>query len=184
MRGLKAVIFDVDGVLSTGAMYYSEEGKMFKKFGPDDADALGILRKYCDICFISADRRGESISRKRVEEDMGYPFHLVSASERSDWVLSRYGYDVCYVGDGFYDHLVFGSISYGIAPANSWPSALAKANYVCRRQGGRGAVAEACMWIVNKFFMDEVSNSERRLVQTFFDAREKVEKVEFNRFSN
>jgi len=88
------------------------------------------------------------------------------------------------VGDGFYDHLVFESISYGIAPANSWPSALAKANYVCRRQGGRGAVAEACMWIVNKFFMDEVSNSERRLVQTFFDAREKVEKVEFNRFSN
>jgi len=178
---LKTVILDVDGVLSTGSMYYSGEGKIFKKFGPDDADALRILRKYCEICFVSADHRGEAISRKRVEEDMDFPFHLVSSLDRPSWVLSRYGDDVCYVGDGFYDHLVFQVVRYGIAPANAWPSALVNANYVCWRRGGCGAVAEACMFILRNFFMNEVSESERCLVQTFFDAREKVKEFEIHR---
>ena len=42
----KVFILDVDGVLTDGGFYYSSEGKVLKKFGPDDNDALKLLEPY------------------------------------------------------------------------------------------------------------------------------------------
>ena len=39
-------VLDVDGVLTSGAFFYTEDGKKFKSFGPDDNDALSLLNKY------------------------------------------------------------------------------------------------------------------------------------------
>ena len=51
-------ILDVDGVLTTGTFFYDKNGKLLKEFGPDDHEALKILKKYLKIIFISADKRG------------------------------------------------------------------------------------------------------------------------------
>ena len=59
----KNFILDVDGVLTTGQFLYDENGKKFKIFGPDDSDALNILKKYINIVFVSADKRGFKISK-------------------------------------------------------------------------------------------------------------------------
>ena len=37
---VKTFVVDVDGVLTDGGFYYDEAGKRYKRFGPDDADAL------------------------------------------------------------------------------------------------------------------------------------------------
>ena len=42
----KCFILDVDGVLTSGQFLYSEIAKEYKVFGPDDADALNILKNY------------------------------------------------------------------------------------------------------------------------------------------
>ena len=47
----KFLIIDVDGVMTTGQFFYSEKGKVFKVFGPDDNDALSILSRYIKIHF-------------------------------------------------------------------------------------------------------------------------------------
>ena len=39
-------IIDVDGVLSTGQFLYDVNGKRFKIFGPDDNDALKLLKSF------------------------------------------------------------------------------------------------------------------------------------------
>ena len=41
----KVFIIDVDGVMTTGHMLYTENGKTMKVFGPDDHDGLSLLKK-------------------------------------------------------------------------------------------------------------------------------------------
>ena len=82
----KVVIFDVDGVMTTGQFFYSADGKAMKVFGPDDNDALNELATFVDFRFVSADLKGFDISRKRITEDMGFKLDLVPSAERPDWI--------------------------------------------------------------------------------------------------
>lgn len=149
----KVVIFDVDGVMTTGQFFYSADGKAMKVFGPDDNDALNELANFVDIRFVSADSKGFEISRKRITDDMGFRLELVSSGERVNWIKQICELtNVVYMGDGIFDHLIMDQVGYSIAPGNAFVSAKRAANYVTERTGGDRAVAEACAHIVLKFF--------------------------------
>ena len=146
-------ILDVDGVMTTGSFYYTSQGKYMKQFGPDDNDGLSLLRNYLDIRFVTGDKKGFPISKKRIEDDMKYPLDLVSTIKRIDWIKERYQIDsVIYMGDGIFDHYVMKEVAYSIAPKNSDINALKYSDYQTLREGGNRAVAEACLHIMEKFF--------------------------------
>lgn len=153
MKTPKVFILDVDGVLTTGQFLYTAAGKAMKVFGPDDHDALSLLKPYLEIRFITSDERGLEITKKRVTDDMKYPVELVSTNKRAEWIAERYPLDeVIYMGDGIFDHYVFRQVAYSVAPANADRLAKQYANYVTQRLGGDRAVAEACLHIMEKFF--------------------------------
>jgi 3-deoxy-D-manno-octulosonate 8-phosphate phosphatase (KDO 8-P phosphatase) len=146
-------ILDVDGVLTDGTYYYTEQGKVAKKFGADDSDALHVLQRFMNIVCVSGDHRGFEITRSRVERDMKLPLFQVSTNRRVEWLRERYDLRrVIYMGDGLFDHLVFSAVGYSIAPAGSDPYTLSKANFVTTRKGGDRAVAEATVHILQTFF--------------------------------
>ena len=150
----KVAIFDVDGVMTTGSFLYSVEGKVLKMFGPDDNDGLKLLEKYLEIIFVSGDKRGFQISKKRINEDMHYPLYLVSTFKRIEWIQERYEpKSVIYMGDGIFDHYVMKKVGYSISPSSGDKFARETANYVTDRKGGERAVAEACLHILKKFFV-------------------------------
>jgi 3-deoxy-D-manno-octulosonate 8-phosphate phosphatase (KDO 8-P phosphatase) len=149
----KVFILDVDGVMTTGQFLYSAEGKAFKVFGPDDHDALLLLKPYMEIRFITGDRKGLPISQKRIVDHMKMPLDLVSTLKRIDWLQERYDTrTVVYMGDGIFDPFVFQRVGYGICPANGFHTTKAGADYVTRSAGGDRAVAEACLHLLEKFF--------------------------------
>jgi len=150
----KHFILDVDGVLTTGQFFYTEHGKIMKVFGPDDSDALSLLRDVLDIHFVTGDKRGFSISEKRIVQDMKYPLDLVSTIKRIDWIREYFDpkYTI-YMGDGIFDHYVMREVAYAIAPANAHPLAKRFAQYTTVHSGGDRAVAEACLHILDKFFI-------------------------------
>jgi 3-deoxy-D-manno-octulosonate 8-phosphate phosphatase (KDO 8-P phosphatase) len=146
-------ILDVDGVMTTGHFIYTAEGKVMKIFGPDDNDGLSLLKQHIEIRFITGDKKGFPISKKRIVDDMGFPLDIVSTIRRVDWIKERYPLDkVIYMGDGIFDHYVMREVGYSIAPANADKLAKQYANYVAKRSGGDRAVAEACLHIMEKFF--------------------------------
>ena len=148
----KVFILDVDGVLTDGGFYYSIDGKVLKKFGPDDNDALKLLEPYIKIRFVSGDKNGYEISKKRVE-DMGFSIDLVSTTKRIEWIRENYNpLDVIYMGDGIFDSIVMKEVGYSIATSDSDNEAKNTASYVTKRVGGHRAVAEASLHILNKFF--------------------------------
>jgi len=150
----KIFIFDVDGVMTDGKFYYSTEGKVMKKFGPDDNDALSLLDPYMDIRFISGDKRGFPITKKRIGEDMKRPIDLVSTVNRIEWIEKQYDpKTIIYMGDGIFDPFVFRKVGYSIAPANADAFAKQEADYVTTREGGDRAVAEAVLHVLKTFFV-------------------------------
>jgi 3-deoxy-D-manno-octulosonate 8-phosphate phosphatase (KDO 8-P phosphatase) len=150
---MKVFLLDVDGVMTTGQFFYSSDGKVMKVFGPDDNDGLSLLSPSIEIRFVTGDRRGFEISRKRIVDDMNYPLDLVSTVRRVEWIEDHYSLDeVIYMGDGIFDHYVMRRVGYAIAPANGDPVAKAHAAYVTNRSGGDRAVAEACLHVLDRFF--------------------------------
>lgn len=149
----KAFVLDVDGVMTDGRFYYNTEGKVIKIFGPDDHDALTLLKPYIEIRFVSGDSRGFPISKSRIVDDMKMPLELVSTTKRIDWIKERWEPDeVIYMGDGIFDHYVFREVGYGISVKNADALTKKYADYITKRAGGDRAVAEACLHVFEKFF--------------------------------
>ncbi len=146
-------ILDVDGVLSTGQFIYDSSGKKYKIFGSHDSEGLNILSEFIKIEFISADKRGFEISKKRVG-DMGYSIKLVDEGERIDYFNKLNTKKIIFMGDGYTDSFVFENVFYSIAPKNAVSYALEKADFITNTKAGSGAVFEACIHLKDKFFND------------------------------
>lgn len=161
-------ILDVDGVMTTGQFLYTAEGKAMKVFGPDDNDALSLLKSHLEVRFITGDKKGLPISQKRIVDDMRFPLDVVSTIRRVEWIAERFPLEaVIYMGDGIFDHYVMKRVGYAIAPANADKLAKQHAHYVTERNGGDRAVAEACLHLMEKFFVpynpDELPSSQGKL---------------------
>ena len=152
-KKFKNLVIDVDGVMTAGKFYYSLEGKILKAFGADDHDALSILKKFINIIFVTGDKKGFKISKKRIFHHMGFKIFLVSTTQRLKWIKSRYKLqETIYIGDGLLDYLVMEKIGYSITPNNASNFTKKYCNHVLQRSGGDRAVAEASLYILKKFF--------------------------------
>jgi len=149
-KKIEVFVLDVDGVMTTGHFLYDKYGKAFKVFGPHDADGLKMIRDMVRILFISADTNGESITRARIERDMGYPLTMVSESERRDFILNQHEDPECiaFMGDGYYDALVFPHVGVSLCPINAREECLEAATFVTPSRSGEGAVMDACLYLV------------------------------------
>ena len=149
----KAFLIDVDGVMTDGRFLYSSEGKAYKNFGPDDHDALLLLKPFMEIRFVTGDRKGFEITRRRIEFDMKMKLDLVSTIKRLHWIREQFDpMDVVYMGDGIFDPFVFAGVGYRICPANGFHLTRERADYVTVASGGDRAVAEACLHLMERFF--------------------------------
>jgi len=155
---MKELVFllDVDGVLNTGQFLYSAEGKAFKIFGPHDNDGLKLLRGKVKEKFLTADKRGFAITKKRIVDDMGYELELVSEEDRYEYIKRNYDVDnLIYMGDGYHDARILKACKFGIAPASARKEARENADFVTESKAGEGAVLDACLEILRRFFNDQ-----------------------------
>lgn len=148
-----ACIIDVDGVMTDGGFFYGAAGKIAKRFGADDHDALTLLKPHVPVIFVTGDHRGFPISTRRIGEDMNFPIELVGPAGRIEWIATRWAPEkVIYIGDGIFDGPVFPRVGYGITVADALEPTIAQADYVTRRRGGERAVAEAALHLLARFF--------------------------------
>lgn len=147
------VISDCDGVLTDGTYHYSRDGKVAKVYGPHDNDGVKLLKKNnIDVLFISADKRGFYITKKRID-DMKCDLINVSESDRMDFIedyIDKYD-TVFFVGDGIHDAEVKekfkGRIMF-IAPNNARREAKLIADFITESDGGHGAFLDAALFVL------------------------------------
>ena len=145
------VISDVDGCLTDGKYIYTADGKVAKTYGPHDNDGVKMLRSHgIDVVFISADKRGFPITKKRIE-DMKCPIYNVSEQERVEWVknyIEENGYEFAvFFGDGIGDVPVKPYVNMLIASANARREAKAAATFVTDSEGGNGAFLDLALYV-------------------------------------
>lgn len=145
-------LLDVDGVVTTGHFLYSQDGKTYKVFGPHDNDGLKLLKDKITINFITADKRGYPITKKRIVDDMGFGLDLVSEQDRFEYIKENYNFKrLIYMGDGYYDAKILKASMFGIAPKNARKEAKRAADYITESNSGSGAVLDACLEIKKRF---------------------------------
>jgi 3-deoxy-D-manno-octulosonate 8-phosphate phosphatase (KDO 8-P phosphatase) len=167
---MKNFVLDVDGVMNTGQFLYSVEGKMYKVFGPHDSDGLKMIKDKVKITFITADKRGFAITKKRITEDMGYELFLVSEESRYDFMKREFGFDnLIYMGDGYHDAPIIKEAAFGIAPISGRKEAINAANFVTESCAGDGAVLDACLKIKEMLFWttNEIEDKKKEVKDLF-----------------
>ena len=150
-------ILDVDGVMTDGSFLYSEFGKVYKKFGPHDHDGIKLIKHLIKIIFVTADSSGFPISKKRIVDDMKQELILLKEDNRKLFLEQHYQLnESIYMGDGLYDAPILRKAFFGIAPCNARIEAKKACNYVTPSSGGQGAVLDACLKILDFFFLKSI----------------------------
>lgn len=146
--GIRAAIFDVDGVLTDGRIYISERGEEFKAFSTLDGHGLKLLAKGGIVPIVITGRDSPAV-RRRVA-DLGiahavYGAHDKLAAAAGVMKTLQLGWDALAVmGDDWPDLPLLTRAAFACAPANAHIEAKAVAHHVTTAAGGHGAARELC----------------------------------------
>jgi 3-deoxy-D-manno-octulosonate 8-phosphate phosphatase (KDO 8-P phosphatase) len=147
LRNIKLLLLDVDGVMTDGGIYYSSSGDEFKKFNIQDGYGLVKLQRSGVKVGIITGRMSKIVAR-RVEELGITEVHQnldnkLEVYETIKKKLNLSDTHVAYVGDDEFDLPVLTRVGFSAAPADAAGVVKKRVNYVCKRNGGEGAVREA-----------------------------------------
>ena len=149
---VELVIFDVDGVLTDGKLYYSDDGHEMKAFHAQDGHAIKLLRSHAVEVAIISGRRSRIVARRA--EELGI-VHVYQGAEVKTAALldlvAETGTDpsrIAHVGDDLPDIEIFERVGLAIGVPNGHPTAVAAARYVTSAAGGQGVAREVCELIL------------------------------------
>jgi 3-deoxy-D-manno-octulosonate 8-phosphate phosphatase (KDO 8-P phosphatase) len=146
--GIKAAIFDVDGVLTDGSLYIGEHGEAFKAFHALDGQGLKLLAQG-GIAPIVITGRDSLAVRRRVADlglqhmRFGVADKLAAANELLPALALEWA-DVAMMGDDWPDLPLFAQAGFACAPPNAHAEVRAAAHHVTSARGGQGAARECC----------------------------------------
>ena len=146
MKHLKAIVLDVDGVLTDGGVWWGPNGEEWKRFSFTDIMGVSRARKAgLIVALISGedsplvDRFAGKLGITDVEKGCQDKATALRAfAERRGLALS----EVAFMGDDVNDVGAMEIAGHSAAPANAVPEALKQAAFVSQRSGGNGAVRE------------------------------------------
>jgi 3-deoxy-D-manno-octulosonate 8-phosphate phosphatase (KDO 8-P phosphatase) len=146
--GLRAAIFDVDGVLTDGRLYIGEHGESFKAFHALDGQGLKLLAQGGIVPLVITGRDSPAV-RRRVA-DLGLVHALFGVQDKlpaATQLLGSLGIDwadTAAMGDDWPDLPLLARAAFAVAPPNAHAEVRAAAHHVTATRGGEGAVRECC----------------------------------------
>lgn len=145
---VKLVVFDVDGVLTDGRLYYGPEGEERKAFFSRDGHGLELLREFgVEVGVISGRESGavgarmHALGIRHVYQGRG---DKLAAFEELLRILTLADRDACYVGDDILDLPPMMRAGLAVAVADAHPLVREHAHWRTPSPGGRGAAREVC----------------------------------------
>lgn len=143
---VRIALFDVDGVLTDGRLYYSDSGQEMKAFSVKDGMGLRLLREAGIKCGLVTARKSALVEARARDLQLHYAFQGVRDKLKVvDEVLAelKLGYDeLLYMGDDLVDLAVLQRAGLAVSVPDADPLAISAAHYVTTRGAGAGAVRE------------------------------------------
>ena len=137
---------DVDGVLTDGSLAFDEEGRLIQTFYVRDGFGLVAARRAgIKVAWVSG--RPSKVAQKRFDE-LGLDHCLLACDDKARALrelqseLEIEPAACCFIGDDVPDLSAFSVCGLNVAVADAEPIVVARADYITRARGGRGAVRE------------------------------------------
>jgi 3-deoxy-D-manno-octulosonate 8-phosphate phosphatase (KDO 8-P phosphatase) len=147
-RRVRLVVFDVDGVLTDGRLYFSPDGPEMKVFHARDGLGIKQLRRHgIEVAVISGrvspvvTRRMDALGVGRVHQ--GHDDKLPVLRALLD-ELRLESAACAYVGDDIVDVPPMSMVGLACAVADAHPAALAAAHWIAPQGGGVGGARAVC----------------------------------------
>jgi len=152
LRRLRLMIFDVDGVLTDGTLYFSETGAELKAFNARDGHGLKMLKESgVEVAILSA-RRSRAVEVRAAElgitlveqgaKDKGAAFESLVGQMRISATTAGY------MGDDWVDLPVLARCGFAASVPEAPDLVRERVHHVTRAGGGRGAAREVCELIM------------------------------------
>ena len=146
IKKIKALILDVDGVLTDGKIILDSTGKETKNFDVKDGFALVLLKRAGFKTAIITARaskvvsfRAKDLNMDKVYQD-AYP--KIDAYQKFLRTLKVRNEEVCFVGDDLPDIQVLRKVGFAVAVSDAVPQVKKVVHYVTKSKGGAGAIRE------------------------------------------
>ena len=146
LNKIKVLIFDVDGVLTDGYLFYDYQGNQIKRFSVKDGLGIRYLQKAgLNICIVSGGK--EDVIKNRAK-DLNIKHIYCGVKNKKEKVeILREKFkvkkeNILYVGDDLNDLTVRKVVGLLIAPNDASKNLKKFCNAILKNNGGYGAVRE------------------------------------------
>ena len=151
-KAIRLAIFDVDGVLTDGRLYFMPDGTEFKSFNTLDGHGIKMLIASGVEVAIISDRKSPLVERRAA--NLGIK-HLIQGREDKLTALAELReivpvemHEIAFLGDDLPDLPVIRRAGLGMAVATADTFVREHAHGVTRAAGGAGAAREFCELIM------------------------------------
>jgi 3-deoxy-D-manno-octulosonate 8-phosphate phosphatase (KDO 8-P phosphatase) len=147
IKTIKMMVFDVDGVLSDGTLYYGKDGDTLKGFSARDGAGIKYLMRAGLECGIISGRDSEAL-RLRASE-LGIQHLSTGVKDKGPEFLSMVANlglkpdQVAYMGDDLMDLPPMRLAGWSACPIDAVAEIRQAADLITSKPGGRGAAREA-----------------------------------------
>ena len=153
MNKIKLLAMDVDGTMTDGHIYMAPTGEAMKAFSAKDGYGIAHLLPENGIVPVIITGRTSKIVENRAGEIGITELHQGVSDKLAELkaVAEKYGAapsEIAFIGDDLNDLscIVFAGVSG--APADAVDGVKREVDYVCRLDGGRGAVREFIEYLI------------------------------------
>jgi len=151
-RGVRLLTCDVDGVLTDGRIYMGDDGRELKAFSALDGVGIKLLAGAgVTVAWITGSKAPVVAHRARA---LGVAHLIQGADDKlTPWDALRRELGLppaacAHIGDDLPDVPLFARCGLAIGVPHATEAVRARVHYVTRRDGGHGAVREACELIL------------------------------------
>jgi 3-deoxy-D-manno-octulosonate 8-phosphate phosphatase (KDO 8-P phosphatase) len=143
---IKMLVMDVDGTLTDGKIYVGDNGEVFKAFNVKDGYRLINMEEYNLIPVIITGKKSEILAKRAAELKIEEVYQGIDDKLKVlDETLDRYQItyeNVAYIGDDVNDIECMKVCYLKACPADAIGEVIDIVDYVCKVNGGDGAVRE------------------------------------------
>jgi len=150
---VRLMIFDVDGVLTDGGLYYGAEGEPIKRFNALDGHGIKMLQQFGGIATaIITARQSPIVLRRAGDLGIAHVFQGVHDKRVAfAQLLEQTGIAAAacgYLGDDVIDLPVLTKVGFTACVANGHHDVKQRVDYITEGFGGNGAAREICDFIL------------------------------------
>jgi 3-deoxy-D-manno-octulosonate 8-phosphate phosphatase (KDO 8-P phosphatase) len=151
-RRIRLMIFDVDGVLTDGRLWYGADGEALKVFHAFDGHGMKMLAASGVPCALLSGRRSGAVSARAAELGIEHVLQgIENKYEAYASLLKRLGISPAesgFMGDELVDLPVLTRCGFACAPREAPEAVRGRVHYVASAPAGRGAAREVCEFVM------------------------------------